>query len=196
MSLYRFKSRETGDLVMLQPSGKRILEVLGKDLEGPGILLASEMPVAMEALRAASAAEEAEHERLKAEALANGDPEPALDVVSLRMRAAPLIEMSSSLVCSPCPVWAACRWSWASRSGRWARFFVISRRNNPHSELRVTSSGDGNPEQSDALTQARVSSVNLSSSARKSEIRFSCSAETNVRMTCSLSTTALSHHRQ
>lgn len=93
MSLYRFKSRETGDLVMLEPSGKRILEVLGRDLAGPGILLASEMPDAMEALRAASAAEEAERERLKAEAQANGDPEPAFDVVSLRMRAAPLIEM-------------------------------------------------------------------------------------------------------
>ena len=37
MSLYRFKSRETGDLVMLQPTGKRILDILGKDPDAPGI---------------------------------------------------------------------------------------------------------------------------------------------------------------
>ena len=38
MSLYRFKSRETGDLVMLKPHGQRILEILGKDPHQPGIL--------------------------------------------------------------------------------------------------------------------------------------------------------------
>jgi Domain of unknown function (DUF1840) len=93
MSLYRFKSRETGDLVMLQPSGRRILDILGKDPDGSGILLATEMPGAIEALRAAASAEEADHQRIKREAAANGEPEPQFESVSLRMRAAPLIEM-------------------------------------------------------------------------------------------------------
>lgn len=93
MPLYRFKSRETGDLVMLQPSGRRILEILGKDPDGAGILLASEMPGAMKALRAAASAEEADHQRMKLEAIANGEPEPQFESVSLRMRAAPFIEM-------------------------------------------------------------------------------------------------------
>jgi Domain of unknown function (DUF1840) len=93
MSLYRFKSRETGDLVMLQPSGKRILEILGKDPAGAGILQPDEMPGAVDALRAAASAEEADHQRLKQEAQANGEPEPQFESVSLRMRMAPFIEM-------------------------------------------------------------------------------------------------------
>ena len=93
MSLYRFQSRETGDLVMLQPSGKRILEILGKDPAGAGIIQAAEMPGAVEALRAAAAAEEADHQRMKDEAKANGDPEPQFEAVSLRMRITPFIEM-------------------------------------------------------------------------------------------------------
>jgi Domain of unknown function (DUF1840) len=93
MSLYRFKSRETGDLVMLQPSGKRILEILGKDPVGSGIILPAEMPGAVDALRAAATAEEASHQRMKEEAQANGEPEPQFETVSLRMRIAPFIEM-------------------------------------------------------------------------------------------------------
>ena len=50
MSLYRFKSRETGDLVMLQPYGKRVLEILGKDPSGPGILQPDEMAAGVRAL--------------------------------------------------------------------------------------------------------------------------------------------------
>ncbi|MGS5085149.1 DUF1840 domain-containing protein [Hydrogenophaga sp. A37] len=93
MSLYRFKSRETGDLVMLQPTGKRILEVLGKDPAAPGILQPAEYPGAVIALRAAADAEEALHRRLKDEARANGEPEPQFETVSFHMRCVPFIEM-------------------------------------------------------------------------------------------------------
>lgn len=93
MSLYRFKSRETGDLVMLQASGKRILDILGKDPAGSGILRPEEMPGAIAALRAAVQAEEAQQQKMKDEAQANGEPPPQFDAVSLRMRAAPFIEM-------------------------------------------------------------------------------------------------------
>ncbi len=93
MSLYRFKSRETGELVMLGPHAKRVLEILGKDPSGPGIVLPEQMGAAVEALRAAAAAEEAERQRLRDEAQAKGEPPPAFDPVSLGMRAAPFIEM-------------------------------------------------------------------------------------------------------
>ncbi len=93
MSLYRFKSRETSDLVMLKPHGQRILEVLGKDPEGPGILQPADMAAAVQALRAAADAEEAEQRRLKEEALARGEAAPTFDPVSLRQRSAPFIEM-------------------------------------------------------------------------------------------------------
>lgn len=93
MSLYRFKSRETGDLVMLRPHGQRILEILGKEPEGPGILAPEQMPAAMAALKEAVRQEEAMQQKLKDEAEARGELPPAFDPVNLRVRSAPFIEM-------------------------------------------------------------------------------------------------------
>lgn len=93
MSLYRFKSRETGDLVMLEPQGKRILQILGKVPGDAGILTVDQMPAAITTLREAMDAEEAQHKRLIEEARAKGEPPPDFDPISLRMRCAPFIEM-------------------------------------------------------------------------------------------------------
>ncbi|MCU0942003.1 MAG: DUF1840 domain-containing protein [Hydrogenophaga sp.] len=93
MSVYRFKSRETGDLVMLRPHGKRMLEILGKDPEAPGVLMPGDIPRAVDAIRAAVLAEEAEQKRLREEAEAKGEPPPMFETVSLRMRSTPFIEM-------------------------------------------------------------------------------------------------------
>lgn len=92
MALYRFKSRETGDLVMLQPHGQRILEILGKDPQAPGIIRPVEMASAVQALREAAQAEEAEHQRRVQEAEARGEVPPEFDI-SLRLRSAPFIDM-------------------------------------------------------------------------------------------------------
>lgn len=93
MALYRFKSRETGDLVMTSQHGQRLLEILGKDPSAPGIVLPEQMPGAIDAIRQAIAAEEAELQRLTEEAAARGEPPPDFDAVSLRMRSVPFIEM-------------------------------------------------------------------------------------------------------
>jgi len=93
MSLYRFKSRETGDLIMLQPNGQRILEILGKDPSAPGIIEPAHMAAAVQALREAVLAEEAEQQRLQAEAQAQGETPPQFETVSLRLRSAPFIDM-------------------------------------------------------------------------------------------------------
>jgi hypothetical protein len=93
MSLYRFKSRETGDLVMLRPDGKRILEIIGKDPSAPGVILSQQMPAAEQALRDAVVLEEADQQRQREEAQAKGDPLPEFDQVSLRLRSTPFIEM-------------------------------------------------------------------------------------------------------
>ncbi len=92
MSVYRFKSRETGDLVMLQQHGQRMLEILGKHLSGPGIIQPAEMPGAIQAIRAAVEADDAARQRQKAEE-GRDDEDAPTDTVSLRMRAAPFIEM-------------------------------------------------------------------------------------------------------
>ncbi len=91
--LYRFKSKATADVVMLEPNGRRVLEILGKDPGGPGIVLPDQMPAAIEALRLAVQQEEAEYERQKQEAETAGEQLPEADRVSLRTRVAPFIEM-------------------------------------------------------------------------------------------------------
>ena len=94
MSVYRFKSRETGDLVMLQQHGQRMLEILGKNLSGPGIIQPAEMTGAIQAIRAAVEADDAARQKLKDKNEEERDhEEPTQDSVSLRMRAAPFIEM-------------------------------------------------------------------------------------------------------
>jgi hypothetical protein len=93
MTVYRFKSRETGDLVMLRPHGQRLLEILGKDPDVPGVLLPDDIPRAIEAIRAAVVAEEAEQKRQAEEAAARGESPPPAESVSLRMRSVPFIEM-------------------------------------------------------------------------------------------------------
>ena len=63
MSLYRFKSRETGDLVMLEQHGKRLLEILGKDPSGPGVVMHQQMPAAIQSIRDAIVIEEADQKK-------------------------------------------------------------------------------------------------------------------------------------
>lgn len=91
MSVYRFKSRETGDLVMLKQHGKILLEIMGKDPSGPGIIQPAEMGGAVKAIRAAVAADEARQKSKEEDGM--DDASSSSDVVSLRMRSTPFIEM-------------------------------------------------------------------------------------------------------
>ena len=94
--LYKFKSKVTGDLIMLGPSGRQILKIIGRNQDappGPGILLPQDMPAAIEALEAAVAQDEALRLRQLQEAQEAGEAPPQLEGVSLRQRAVPFIEM-------------------------------------------------------------------------------------------------------
>lgn len=102
--LYRFKCKATGDVVMLESNGKQMLEILGKDPAGPGILLLEQMPAAIQALRDAIFEEECEFERRKQEALAKGEAEPDPDRVSLRTRVTPFIDMLNHCMREGCEV--------------------------------------------------------------------------------------------
>ncbi len=102
--LYRFKCKATGDVVMLEPNGKQVLEILGKDPTGPGIILLEQMPSAVKALRDAVFEEECEFERLKQEALAKEEDMPDPDRVSLRTRVTPFIDMLNHCMREGCEV--------------------------------------------------------------------------------------------
>jgi len=89
--LYKFKSKTTGDLIMLEPNGRRILEIIGKTPDAKGILLAAQMPEALARLEEAIAQEQAD----RRVACTSGESVvcDADMPLSLRQRARPFIDM-------------------------------------------------------------------------------------------------------
>lgn len=93
--LYKFKSKVTGDIIMLEPQGRQILTIWGRDatsLGQPGILLPADIPAALEALHAAVAHDEAQRTQTAQAAQEPGNAAQPQGV-SLRQRAVPLIDM-------------------------------------------------------------------------------------------------------
>jgi hypothetical protein len=91
--LYKFKSKAAGDLIMLEPNGRRVLQIIGKDPAPQGIIEPAQMPGAITALETAIASEESEQKTALDEAKARGETPPAFEGVSLRQRAVPFIDM-------------------------------------------------------------------------------------------------------
>ena len=92
--LYKFKSRATSDLIMLEPHGRKLLQIVGKFSEDQrGIVRPEEVPQAVAALEAAIAQDEARRRAAEDEARAKGEEPVPPDSVSLRQRATPFIEM-------------------------------------------------------------------------------------------------------
>ncbi|MCZ2103304.1 MAG: DUF1840 domain-containing protein [Comamonadaceae bacterium] len=94
--LFKFKSRATADLIMLEPVGERVLKILGKEVAPHGIITVEQIPAAVAALRAAVAEEEAgEPPAPPADPAPQGaqrEDDPS-ERVWLRQRVAPFIEM-------------------------------------------------------------------------------------------------------
>ncbi len=108
--LYKFKSKVTGDVIMLEASGRRLLELIGKEPNAKGIIVPDQMPAAIASLEAAIRAEEAEGKQRIVEAAfdafqgdakgsskgddnADGAATNKGDGISLRQRATPFIAM-------------------------------------------------------------------------------------------------------
>ena len=84
--LYKFKSKNAGDVIMLEANGRKVLEVIGKDAGPTGIILAAQMPAAIKALQEAIVHEES-HDENHDENVVYGDSP------GLRQRAMPFIDM-------------------------------------------------------------------------------------------------------
>ena len=97
--LYKFKSKATGDLIMLEPQGKQILKLIGKEAGAKGIILPSEMMAAIDALHAAVEQEALAIQAAKdaaASAEAQAEASPVADgprTISLKQRVVPFIDM-------------------------------------------------------------------------------------------------------
>ena len=82
--LYRFKSKNMGDVVMLEANGRQILEIIGKLPSRQGIILPEQMPAAIEALAVAIRLEETGDDK-------DGDGLP--EGIGLHQRAKPFLDM-------------------------------------------------------------------------------------------------------
>jgi len=95
--IYKFKSKVTGDLIMLEANGQAVLKIIGKaDAETltKGILLPQDMPTAILALENAIALEESAHAEAVKKAQAAGHEAPNKpNAVNLRQRCVPFIQM-------------------------------------------------------------------------------------------------------
>ena len=91
--IYKFKSKASGDVIMLAASGDAVLRTIGKEPAAQGIVEPADMPAAMQAIESAVAADEAARARAEQEARTSGATPAARDGVSLRQRAWPLVEM-------------------------------------------------------------------------------------------------------
>jgi Domain of unknown function (DUF1840) len=96
--VYKFKSKASGDLIMLAGPGDQLMRLLGRESAAQGIIEVAAMPQALLALQEAIA----EEARLQAQptpqpaALATGtdaDTAPAAAAVALRQRLWPMIDM-------------------------------------------------------------------------------------------------------
>lgn len=91
--IYKFKSKATGDVVMLGVNGDQLLRIMGREPAAQGIFEVDDMPRLRQLLEQAVVAEEAARAQAEAEAAAEGKQLPPRDGVGLRQRVWPLVEM-------------------------------------------------------------------------------------------------------
>ncbi len=107
--LYKFKSRAAADLILLEPQGRQILQIIGKTPAPTGIVTAAQIPAALAALEAAVAADEARLREAKAAAQAGEaeqdvPQEDGRDTVRLQQRAAPFLDVLRRSLKEECDV--------------------------------------------------------------------------------------------
>lgn len=78
--LYKFKSKVTGDLIMLEADAKRLLKIMGREDQVKGIFLADQLVSVIAALESAVVLEETEGVQ-------------DLKQISLRQRSLPMLKM-------------------------------------------------------------------------------------------------------
>jgi hypothetical protein len=83
--IYKFKSKATGDVIMLGPNGDQMLRIIGREPAAKGIIEVEHMAAAIDALQAAVAADEAARDE--------AEDDPARPGITLRQRVWPVIDM-------------------------------------------------------------------------------------------------------
>lgn len=102
--LYKFKSRATADVIMLEPNGRQLLQIIGKAPDPHGIVTVAQIPAAIQALEAAVAAEDAQRAAAASPREQDDEPQERGESVGLRQRATPLIDILRRSAAEGCDV--------------------------------------------------------------------------------------------
>jgi hypothetical protein len=87
--LYKFKSKASGDVIMLGPNGDQVMRIVGREPAAQGIFEVEHMPQLLATLEQAVTADEAARQK----AADAGEAPGKGDGVSLRQRVWPLVEL-------------------------------------------------------------------------------------------------------
>lgn len=97
--LYTFKSRAASDLILLEADGRHLLTLIGKDPDAPhGVITTVQIPLAIAALNAAVAKDEAQAKAKKVneqDDIEDDDRDAEVEAVALRRRVVPFIDWLS-----------------------------------------------------------------------------------------------------
>jgi hypothetical protein len=96
--IYKFKSKASGDVIMLGPNGDQMLRLIGHEPAPKGIVDVDQMAAAIAALRAAVLADEAPSDA------AEDEDAPGRGGISLRQRLWPVIDLFERSLAARQPV--------------------------------------------------------------------------------------------
>jgi hypothetical protein len=94
--IYKFKSKASGDIIMMGPTGDALLRALGRTPAPKGIVEPDDMAAAMAAIEQAVLADEAARAEAEKDAAARGEKLAARggsEAVALRQRLWPMLDM-------------------------------------------------------------------------------------------------------
>ena len=102
--IYKFKSKASGDIIMMQPTGDALLRAIGREPSAKGIIEPATMAAALLAIEAAALADEAARAEAEQAAAAKGERLAPRDAVALRQRLWPMVDMFKRAAAADEPV--------------------------------------------------------------------------------------------
>jgi hypothetical protein len=102
--IYKFKSKASGDILMMGPTGDALLRALGREPSAQGIIEPADMGAAITAIEQAVAADVAARAEAEREAAERGGRLAPRDAISLRQRLWPMIDMLHRAAAADTPV--------------------------------------------------------------------------------------------
>jgi hypothetical protein len=102
--IYKFKSKASGDIIMMGPTGDALMRAIGREPAPKGSIEPAAMAAAMAAIEQAVLADEAARADAEREAAARGERLAAREGVALRQRLWPMVDMLKRAAAAAEPV--------------------------------------------------------------------------------------------